>query len=339
MLAEGARFPSREAEERVKGQLLGRTIRDIAFGEGGREANEETRTEASGETGCGLEVDGEQEEERAVEGTPTAEAWPAMRRQWVTRVKKRWRALTGWKARAVKVTTRRPVLRLKRVRHRAPTKASEPVTETQGTTTPPTIRSYLSLTIGGKVYPALLDSGATCSLAGPPLVERFADRLKSSNSWVQSVKKKGSKIIGVLPVMLQVDARSECIKFKAVDDAEQQIILGMDFCRAFGIGIKSTGWTSRGGRRHDFAQSAEELHPGSPVMGKCAGLSNLDDEQRAEVERLVDEALADQPDGPGLTRLIEHHIRVTEERPFKHKMRRSRTRFFSGGAKDGRQME
>ena len=39
------------------------------------------------------------------------------------------------------------------------------------------------------------------------------------------------------------------------------------------------------------------------------------------MKRIVDEALAKQPDGLGWTHLIEHHICVTEERPFKHKMR------------------
>ena len=56
-------------------------------------------------------------------------------------------------------------------------------------------------------------------------------------------------------------------------------------------------------------------------MGECAGLSNLDEQQRAEVEHLVDEALGDKPEGPGLTRLIKHHIRVIEERRVEHKMR------------------
>ena len=50
VFAEGVRFLSREAEEWVKSQLLGCTSRDVGYGEGGREANEETRTKASGET-------------------------------------------------------------------------------------------------------------------------------------------------------------------------------------------------------------------------------------------------------------------------------------------------
>ena len=58
------------------------------------------------------------------------------------------------------------------------------------------------------------------------------------------------------------------------------------------------------------------------IDGECAGLSSISDEQRSEVDKLVDEALASQEDRPGLTQLIEHHIRVTDERPLKHKMRR-----------------
>ena len=184
VLSEGARFPSREAEERLRDKLLGRTIREVAFGDGKREANDETEPEASGAIGRESESDGEQEGERAVEDTPTGEVRPARRRQWVTRVKKRWRVLAGQKARAVKVKTRRPVLRLTQTRPRALKEASEPVTESQGAAAPPTVRRYVSLMIGGKAYPALLDSGATCWLAGPPLVERFADRLKPNNSRV-----------------------------------------------------------------------------------------------------------------------------------------------------------
>ena len=48
----------------------------------------------------------------------------------------------------------------------------------------------------------------------------------------------------------------------------------------------------------------------------------LEEGQRMEIEHLVDEALSKQSASAGYTRLIEHHIRVTDERPFKHKARR-----------------
>ena len=240
VLVEGARFSSREAEEEIKSQLLGRMIQDAAFWEGERESMKGAKSEANKETECEPTVEEESsEEEETIEKTP-AEVQLVMRRQWVVKVKNRWRAFAGRKARAVKVKTRRPVLRPTRVRHQAPREVPEPVTETQETTPRPAIRRYLSLTIEGKEYSALLDSGATRSLAEQPLVEQFSDRLKSSNSRVQAVNKKGNKMMGVLPVMLEVDERSEFIKFKAVDDAEQQILLYQ------GVFIGKTGWRSEG---------------------------------------------------------------------------------------------
>ena len=49
------------------------------------------------------------------------------------------------------------------------------------------------------------------------------------------------------------------------------------------------------------------------IDGERAGLSSTSDKQRSEVDKLVDEALTSQKDRPGLTQLIEHHIRVTDE--------------------------
>ena len=73
------------------------------------------------------------------------------------------------------------------------------------------------------------------------MIERFLDRLKPSNARVQAINGSGRKIAGILPVMLEVDGRSECIKLKAVKEVDQQILLGMDFCQAFQIEV---GWKS-----------------------------------------------------------------------------------------------
>ena len=59
------------------------------------------------------------------------------------------------------------------------------------------------------------------------------------------------------------------------------------------------------------------------IDGECAGLSSISDEQRSEVDKLVNKVFVASPKNRlGLTQLIEHHIRVTDERPCKHKMRR-----------------
>ena len=101
------------------------------------------------------------------------------------------------------------------------------------------------------------------------------------------------------------------------------MILGMDFGRAFGIETEWTPrqWRREGGRWHEFVTEKRDEKEAA-IDGECAGLSTISSEQRSEVDTLVDEALASQKDRPGLTQLIEHHIRVTDERLFKHKMRR-----------------
>ena len=71
VLAEDVRFPPREAEERRKSKLLSHTIHDVAFGKGGRGANEKVESETSEETECEPEVGGESsEEEETIEEPP-----------------------------------------------------------------------------------------------------------------------------------------------------------------------------------------------------------------------------------------------------------------------------
>ena len=140
---------------------------------------------------------------------------------------------------------------------------------------------------------------------------------------MHAVDGKGSEVLDTLPVMLEIDGECQNIKFRVVDAVDQPMILGMDFGRAFHIETEwyPRKWRRQGGRWHEFV--TETGGQGEVTIdGECAGLSSISDEQRVEVDKLVEKALASQKDQPGLTQLIEHHIRVTDERPFKHKMRR-----------------
>ena len=169
----------------------------------------------------------------------------------------------------------------------------------------------MSVSIGGCVYSALHDPGATCSVAGPELGECLASRLKPSNSRIHAVDGKGSEVLGTLPVMSEIDGECRSIKFRVVDAVDQPMILGMDFGRTFDIETEwyPRKWRRRGGRWHKFVTETggrDEV----TIDWECAGLSSISNEQRSEVDKLVDEALASQKDRSGLTQLIEHHIRV-----------------------------
>ena len=127
-------------------------------------------------------------------------------------------------------------------------------------------------------------------------------------------------MLGALPVMLEIDGVSQGIKFRVVDAVDQPMILEMDFGRAFKISTRPALWQSMRGRWNEFV-TENGKRAEVTIEGECAGLSSISDEQRSEVDKLVDEAMVSQKDQPGYTRLIEHHFRVTEKRPFEHKMR------------------
>ena len=75
--------------------------------------------------------------------------------------------------------------------------------------------------------------------------------------------KLGSRI---LPIMLEIDGRSGCIKFKALKSAERLMLLGMEFERVFVIEAEwePEQWRSRGGLWHEFIKPEVEPTQESP---------------------------------------------------------------------------
>ena len=65
------------------------------------------------------------------------------------------------------------------------------------------------------------------------------------------------------------------------------------------------------GKRHKHCMYAE-----------CAGISELRDDERSNVEKLVEKLLNSAQYAPGLTDLTEHHIHVTDPTPIKEKPQR-----------------
>ena len=80
-------------------------------------------------------------------------------------------------------------------------------------------------------------------------------------------------------------------------------------------------WRTREGRWRPFAKPGEEEN--SAIHAECAGISELAEDEREQVERLVDRVLV-YPAGrkAGVTTLTEHSIDVQGATPFKHHPRR-----------------
>ena len=184
-------------------------------------------------------------------------------------------------------------------------------------------RNFITIQLGGQTYKALFDPGAMLSLVGPRVAERFEDRLEDSATAVRNVSGGITRIMGVLNVMLEIDHQAKPLPMKALHNLDQEIILGMDFCKAFDVDAELGRGVCRvrEGRWRPFARTGEEKN--SVIHAECAGISELMEDERERVEKLVDRVLL-YPAGrkAGVTTLTEHTIDVQGVTPFKHHPRR-----------------
>ncbi|KAL7287000.1 hypothetical protein TKK_0018798 [Trichogramma kaykai] len=184
-------------------------------------------------------------------------------------------------------------------------------------------RKYVSISLGGNRYSALLDPGATSSLMHERVAERFRTQMQNCGVFVRSAMCEVSKAIGTLAADLKIEGFQSRVNFRVMSVLDEDVILGMDFCHDFDVDTRWRRgvWRVREGPWRPFLCSDERVKRES-----CAGITVTNEEQLAEVNRLVEEVLAPQTrlaDGlHPMTDLVEHHIRLTDETPIKHKLHR-----------------
>lgn len=173
-------------------------------------------------------------------------------------------------------------------------------------------RNFLTLTLGGEEYKTLLDPGATLSLIGPRVVEKFKDKLKKNNSFIKTATGKISKTLGVLDTVFEIEGISRKISLKGMEELDYDIILGMDFCLSFDVDIRlgKGQWRTCEGEWHRFL--SEDKEEKLVVHAECAGISELNNEERRVVEELVERILEKESSITGLTNLTEHRIDVID---------------------------
>ena len=96
-------------------------------------------------------------------------------------------------------------------------------------------RNFIKIAVDGQVYKALLDPGATLSLARSKVVERFIEKLGETSTCMRTATGNVTSALGNLPFSIEIEAKVERIIFRAIAELEQDFILGMDFCRMFDI--------------------------------------------------------------------------------------------------------
>ena len=156
------------------------------------------------------------------------------------------------------------------------------------------------------------------------MAARFDDRLETSNTAIRTVPGGVTRVLGTLKVMLKIDGTSKALPMKAVPNLDQDIILGMDFCKLFDVDARlgRQRWRVEEGKWRPFVKDGDNKK--SVVFDECAGISELKETEREMLERLMEHLLV-HPEGErelGLTTLTEHSITLLNPAPIKHHLRR-----------------
>ena len=199
-------------------------------------------------------------------------------------------------------------------------------------------RTFLLVILGGESYRPLLDSGAMVSLAGSRVIDHYANRLKPSTTAVMSVTGKVNRIVGELKVSLEVGGYLSTLSFKAIREIDHDLILGMDFFENFNVELRPARglWRAREGGWMSLTRKDKDQK--NVVYAECAGISELKDEERTTVEKLVERILNSAQFTPGLTDLTDHHIHVIDPTPMKEKLRRMSPKMLSVAQEEVRKM-
>lgn len=167
-------------------------------------------------------------------------------------------------------------------------------------------RPYVGIQIFGHYFEALLDTGASISTIGNGMEDFLysLDRsLFSATPTMRVSVADGAKqtVLGSVKLPVVFDHRCYELHFAVIPSIAHPVILGIDFCKLFGITL-------------DFLNLSYEI-----ASHQLADDSTLTDVQRQELESVIADFRELSSDAPGRTDLIEHYIDTGDAKPFKQR--------------------
>lgn len=169
---------------------------------------------------------------------------------------------------------------------------------------------------------ALLDTGANQTVIGEKGLKSILDtdlkiQYNSDNYNVTTADGKSQSVIGTVQLPITLEGKTKIIKSLIIPSIKNTIILGIDFCKLFGLNV-------------DFITESFEtndLPVDLPIDSKnfiCSIMSesDLSSSQKAALDSVVKkfaEISSSSTSKLGCTTLVEHKIELTETEPFKQR--------------------
>ncbi|XP_031783173.1 uncharacterized protein LOC116416909 [Nasonia vitripennis] len=200
-------------------------------------------------------------------------------------------------------------------------------------------RNYMQVVLSGTTYRALFDPGAVITLVGPRVAEKFENRLIAAKTSIQAITGELSPVMGYLQINIELDGIDATITARAVKEIGHDVVFGRDFCEIFKIDTDHRGWWRANGgiwRRFNSQNPSEN----DKVFAECTGITELDEDERRQIEEIVDGTLPEySPDVLGFTDLTEHHISLTCDTPVRQKFRRRSPKKIESIQKGAKELE
>ncbi|KAL7293051.1 hypothetical protein TKK_0013495 [Trichogramma kaykai] len=182
-------------------------------------------------------------------------------------------------------------------------------------------RRYVTVAIAERLFPALVDSGATMSVVGERVYRSCYRFVKPTKANIRYPNGQVSRACGEVVLTFRVDRHSASLKCVVVPKFFQDVILGMDFALALDLDVRlGRGyWRVREGEWYPFNGLDREE---TCIMAECAALQSIESEQSEQITAVVRKTLATRNKSFSDIGLIEHQIKLKDEVPVKLKLRR-----------------
>ncbi|KAL7290789.1 hypothetical protein TKK_0015534 [Trichogramma kaykai] len=178
-------------------------------------------------------------------------------------------------------------------------------------------RWFVPIRVGDTQVRAMLDAGAThtsMSRYGFEVAERCAARvIPAYNAVAKTFSGKPESILGRAEMIIEIGGVRHTMLVTIVESLECACLLGVDFYRIFNAIV----YPREAILTIDGSDEKIALEVASPsatsVCATAAGLANLDEQQAAQLDELLDRAIP-KADGPlGCTNLTKHRIIVDKD--------------------------
>ncbi|CAB0044041.1 unnamed protein product [Trichogramma brassicae] len=182
-------------------------------------------------------------------------------------------------------------------------------------------RRYVTVAIAEKLFPALVDSGATKSVVGERVYRSCYRFVKPTKANIRYPNGQVSRACGEVILTFRVDGHNASLNCVVVPKFVQDVILGMDFALALDLDVRlGRGyWRVREGKWYLLnGLGCEE----TCIIAECAALQSIESAQSEQITAVVQKTLATRNKTFSDIGLIGHQIKLKDEVLVRSKLRR-----------------